>query len=92
MLPENVSVASCKATEDALSIRNGAQYFSNLELTEGYHQLEFDMASGKTATFSTRLLFLVNTAAENLMMPSVKPFKMTASSTSAITFLCEVVH
>ena len=58
--------------DDLKADLNGSKYFSKLDLTQGYHQIELDPASRNITTFSThlglrrykRLNFGVTSAAE----------------------------
>ena len=58
--------------DDLKADPNGSKYFSKLDLTQGYHQIELDPASRNITTFSThlglrrykRLKFGVTSAAE----------------------------
>lgn len=62
----------CPTVDDIIVALNGATVFSNLDLKNGYHQLELDMSSRELTTFSThvglfrykRLNFGISSAAE----------------------------
>ncbi|XP_075550350.1 uncharacterized protein LOC142583755 [Dermacentor variabilis] len=62
----------CPTVDDVIIALNGATMFSNLDLKNGYHQLELDPSSRQLTTFSThvglfrskRLNFGISSAAE----------------------------
>ena len=47
--------------EDLLNDLNGAQYFSKLDLTAAYHQLELDEESCYITTFTTQRVIPIQT-------------------------------